>query len=50
MKTFREFLEETEAPATVNSNVGKPIGGKQKEFKEIFKGVGDDLKKRLSKP
>lgn len=60
MRSFREYCE-SEAPATVNANVGKPDGGKVKkkppvwtrpepeDFEKIFQGASDDLKKILNK-
>lgn len=60
MKGFKDFLE-SEAPASVDSNVGKPDGGKVKkkpsvwtrptpeDFAAMFKGASDELKKVINK-
>lgn len=60
MKSFKDFLE-SEAPASVDSNVGKPDGGKVKKepeverppglpepksFKEIFGNIFGDIFKK----
>lgn len=41
MKTFKEFCE-SEAPSSVDANVGKP-GGQTKGVKQIYKKLGDRL-------
>lgn len=41
MKSFREYCE-SEAPATVNDNVGKPDGGKVKKKPETPPGFEED--------
>lgn len=56
MKSFKEFLEDSEAPATTTADVGKPEGGMVKEpvkkpkdleektdFQKIFGNVFKDL-------
>jgi len=50
MKSFRDFLNESEAPASVDANVGKPVGQVKKKGKEepdliqtAYKGLSDRL-------
>lgn len=45
MKTFKEFCE-SEAPSSVDANVGKPGGqtkGKPDFIKQVYKKLGDRL-------
>lgn len=61
MKSFKDFLEDSQAPATTTADVGKPEGGMVKEpvkkpkdleednfsdFRKIFGNIFKDIKIR----